>query len=244
MATSSPSSTTTAAGVSPTTPTSHRRPRLAGLRSPALPCDLQGHPRHLGSDPGRPHRLLCGLQLDQRTRPAGGNRQVNPALTRPPGPPVPPAAPIRRGKRRKVMIIRIRTVYDDRLWRHSSTSTISPAVTANERLSHLQSGRDRALRRSLPRPPGQRLCAARGSTPAGGWRSVIALASGRAWITILGWTTRDTARLPLDLRRRLQPRRAAGYSRRRRRAAIRARPSHVGKARTIRAAVASLKLQP
>ena len=79
---------------------------------------------------------------------------------------------------------------------------------------------------------------------AAGWRSVIALASGRAWITILGWTTRDTARLPLDLRRRLQPRRAAGYSRRRRRAAIRARPSHVGKARTIRAAVASLKLQP
>ena len=44
----------------------------------------------------------------------------------------------------------------------SSTSTISPAVTANERLSHLHSGRDRALRRSLPRPPGQRFCAARG----------------------------------------------------------------------------------
>jgi hypothetical protein len=59
---------------------------------------------------------FCGLQLDQRTRPAGGNRQVNPALTRPPGPPVPRAAPIRLGKRRKVMIIRIRIVYDDRLW--------------------------------------------------------------------------------------------------------------------------------
>jgi hypothetical protein len=78
----------------------------------------------------------------------------------------------------------------------------------------------------------------------GGWRSVIGLAPGRKWITILGWTTLETARLPLDLRRRLQPRAAAGYSRRRIRAAIKARLSYVRKTRTIRAAVASLKLQP
>ena len=39
-----------------------------------------------------------------------------------------------------------------------------------------------------------------------GWRSVIALAFGRKWITLLGWTTLETARPPLDLRRRLQPR--------------------------------------
>jgi hypothetical protein len=70
------------------------------------------------------------------------------------------------------------------------------------------------------------------------------LAPGRKWITILGWTTLETARLPLNLRRRLQPRPAAGYSRRRIRAAIKARLSYVRKTRTIRAAVASLKLQP
>jgi hypothetical protein len=53
---------------------------------------------------------------------------------------------------------------------------------------------------------------------ADGWRSVIALAPGRKWITILDWTTLETARLPLDLWERLHrdPRaaiRRAGYVR-------------------------------
>jgi hypothetical protein len=57
---------------------------------------------------------------------------------------------------------------------------------------------------------------------ADGWRSVIALAPGRKWITVLDWTTLDAARLPLDLWQRLGPRRQwairrAGYARRSRR---------------------------
>jgi hypothetical protein len=94
--------------------------------------------------------------------------------------------------------------------------------------------------------PGPRVRALRGPRINSGrsWRSVIALAPGRKWITILGWTTLETTRLPLDLWRRQQPRPATGYSRRRIRAAIKARLSYVRKTRTICAAVASLKLQP
>ena len=81
---------------------------------------------------------------------------------------------------------------------------------------------------------------------ADGWRSVIALAPGRKWITVLDWTTLETARLPLDLWQRLRPRPATGYSARRVRAAIKARPRlrYVRKTKTIRAAAASLKSQP
>ncbi len=76
---------------------------------------------------------------------------------------------------------------------------------------------------------------------ADGWRSVIALAPGRKWITIVDWATLDSARLPLDLWRRLGPRPAAGYSVRRVRAVIKARLRYAAKTRTIRAAIASLK---
>jgi hypothetical protein len=79
---------------------------------------------------------------------------------------------------------------------------------------------------------------------ADGWRSVIALASGRKWITVLDWTTLETARLPLDLWQRLRPRPATGYSARRVRAAIKARLRCVRRTKTIRAAAASLKSQP
>ena len=76
---------------------------------------------------------------------------------------------------------------------------------------------------------------------AHGWRSVIALAPGRKWITVLDWTTLETARLPLDLWQRLDPRPATGYSARRVRAAINARLRYVRQTKTIRAAAASLK---
>ena len=79
---------------------------------------------------------------------------------------------------------------------------------------------------------------------ADGWRSVIALAPGRKWITVLDRTTLETARLPLDLWQRLRPRPATGYSARRVRAAIKARLRYVRKTKTIRAAAASLKSQP
>lgn len=74
-----------------------------------------------------------------------------------------------------------------------------------------------------------------------GWRSVVALTPGRKWITILDWTTLDTARLPLDLWRRLDPRPATGYSPRRIRAAIKSRLRYVSSTKTIRAAAASLR---
>jgi hypothetical protein len=77
-----------------------------------------------------------------------------------------------------------------------------------------------------------------------GWRSVIALAPGRKWITVLDWTTLETTRLPLDLWRRLDPRPAAGYSPRRIRAAIKARLRYVRSTKVIRAAAASLKSPP
>jgi hypothetical protein len=76
---------------------------------------------------------------------------------------------------------------------------------------------------------------------ADGWRSVIALAPGRKWITILDWTTLEAARLPLDLWRYLDPRPATGYSARRVRAAINTRLRYVRKTNTIRAAMAALK---
>ena len=64
---------------------------------------------------------------------------------------------------------------------------------------------------------------------AAGWRSVIALAPGRKWITVLDWTTLETARLPLDLWQRLRPQPATGHSARRIRAAIKARLRYVRK---------------
>ena len=77
---------------------------------------------------------------------------------------------------------------------------------------------------------------------ADGWRSVIALAPGRKWITVLDWTTLEAARLPLDLWRHLNPRPATAYSARRVRAAIKkARLRYVRKTTTIRAAVSALK---
>ena len=79
---------------------------------------------------------------------------------------------------------------------------------------------------------------------ADGWRSVIALPPGRKWITVLDWTTLETARLPLDLWRRLHPCPATGYSARRVRAAIKARLRYASKTKTIRAAAALLKSPP
>jgi hypothetical protein len=76
---------------------------------------------------------------------------------------------------------------------------------------------------------------------ADGWRSVIALPPGRKWVTVVDWTTLDTARLPLDLWQRLRPRPASGYSARRVRAAIKARLRYVSKTKSIRAAFALLK---
>jgi hypothetical protein len=68
---------------------------------------------------------------------------------------------------------------------------------------------------------------------AAGWRSVIALAPGRKWVTVVDWTTLETARLPLDLWPRLRPQQANGYSARRIRAAIRPAPAKAGGAATL-----------
>lgn len=43
------------------------------------------------------------------------------------------------------------------------------------------------------------------SAMADGWRSVVALAPGRRWITIIDWTTLETARLDVTAWQRLKP---------------------------------------
>ena len=142
------------------------------------------------------------------------------------------------------MIIRIRIVYDDRQW-----IDVPPHRQYRRRSRPMSVYRIyiRARSRASPEPaPPPRSALLRGARINSGRGLALNHRSGARpqMVTILGWTTLDTARLPLDLRRRLQPRPAAGYSRRRMRAAIKARPSYVRTTRTIRAAVASLKLQP
>jgi hypothetical protein len=40
---------------------------------------------------------------------------------------------------------------------------------------------------------------------ADGWRSVVALSPGRKWITVIDWTTLETARLDVTAWQRLKP---------------------------------------
>lgn len=40
---------------------------------------------------------------------------------------------------------------------------------------------------------------------AHGWRSIIALTPGRKWLTVIDWTTLDTARLEIAVWERLKP---------------------------------------
>jgi hypothetical protein len=72
---------------------------------------------------------------------------------------------------------------------------------------------------------------------AHGWRSVIALTPGRKWITLLDWTTLETARLEIAAWATLKPQPHDGLNRRKVRAAMRRRLRYVTPTEAIREAL-------
>jgi hypothetical protein len=76
---------------------------------------------------------------------------------------------------------------------------------------------------------------------AHGWRSVIALTPGRKWITLIDWTTLETARLEITVWQRLKPRPHDGLNPRNMRAAMRRRLRYVTPTGAIRDALRLLQ---
>ena len=72
---------------------------------------------------------------------------------------------------------------------------------------------------------------------AHGWRSIIALTPGRKWITLLDWTTLETARLEIALWQRLKPQPDDRLNPRQVRAAMRRRLRYVTPTEPIREAL-------
>jgi len=76
---------------------------------------------------------------------------------------------------------------------------------------------------------------------AHGCHSVIALTPGRKWITLLDWSTLETARLEIATWERLQPQPDNSLSRRKVRAAMRRRLRYVTPTEAIRDALRLLQ---
>ncbi len=76
---------------------------------------------------------------------------------------------------------------------------------------------------------------------AHGWRSVIALPPGRKWVTVIDWTTLETARLEIAVWQSLRPLEAAGLNRRKVYATMRRRLKYVPTAHAIKQALHLLK---
>lgn len=74
-----------------------------------------------------------------------------------------------------------------------------------------------------------------------GWRSLIPLPPGRKWITLVDWTTLETATVPLTLWQRLPKLETRKFSRRRVQAYMRARCRYVEPSASIKAAMAMLR---
>ncbi len=72
---------------------------------------------------------------------------------------------------------------------------------------------------------------------AHGWRSVIALTPGRKWVTVLDWTTLETARLEIALWQKLKPQPAGPLNRRKVRVLMRRRLQYVPETESIRQAL-------
>lgn len=91
------------------------------------------------------------------------------------------------------------------------------------------------------RPPAMRLYRVynAGEIPclAHGWRSVIALHPGRKWLTLIDWTTLETARMDIAAWERLKPLPDAGMNRRKVRAAMRRRLKYKASTRAIEEAL-------
>jgi len=76
---------------------------------------------------------------------------------------------------------------------------------------------------------------------AHGWRSVIALTPGRKWVTVIDWTTLETARLEISLWQMLKPQLHGRLNRRKVRAVMRRRLRYVTPTGAIREALRLLQ---
>jgi hypothetical protein len=76
---------------------------------------------------------------------------------------------------------------------------------------------------------------------AHGWRSLLCLTPGRKWVTVIDWTTLETARLEIAAWQRLKPLPDGTLSRRKVRAAMRRRLHYVAPTQPIREALDLLK---
>ena len=76
---------------------------------------------------------------------------------------------------------------------------------------------------------------------AHGWRSVIVLTPGRKWLTVIDWTTLETARLGIDVWESLHPLDATGLNRRKVHTAMRRRLKYATATEAIKQALRLLK---
>jgi hypothetical protein len=76
---------------------------------------------------------------------------------------------------------------------------------------------------------------------AHGWRSVIALTPGRKWVTVIDWTTLETARIEIKLWQTLKPQLHGRLNRRKVRAMMRRRLGDVTPTGAIREALRLLQ---
>jgi len=79
---------------------------------------------------------------------------------------------------------------------------------------------------------------------AHGWRSVIALTPGRKWVTVIDWTTLETARIEIAAWEKLQPIEATGLNRRKIRSAMRQRLKYATSTQSVKEALRLLKDTP
>ena len=69
------------------------------------------------------------------------------------------------------------------------------------------------------------------------WRSLIALTPGRKWVTVIDWTTLETARLEITAWQKLKPQSDGSLNRRKVRAAMRRRLKYAAPTEAIREAL-------
>ncbi len=76
---------------------------------------------------------------------------------------------------------------------------------------------------------------------AHGWRSIIALTPGRKWVTVIDWTTLETARIEISTWQKLKPLEAAGLNPRTVHAVMRRQLRYATATRSIKEALRLLK---
>jgi hypothetical protein len=74
-----------------------------------------------------------------------------------------------------------------------------------------------------------------------GWRSIIALTPGRKWVTVIDWTTLETARVEIITWQKLKPQPAESLNRRKVRAVMRRHLRYVTPTEPIREALRRLQ---